>query len=413
MVPEGWVHTSLGDLLEFKNGYNTEKANYGGGVPFINVSEVLKHESLTADLIPGSVKLNEAAAKAYRVNRGDILFNRTSETTDEVGFTSVYLDKEPVIFGGFVIRGRPRNGSLFPEFARYAMRQPQVRSEIIRRSQGAVRSNVGQGELSKVAITLPPLPEQRKIADILSTWDAAIEKTETLLATARTQKRALMQSLLTGRRRFPEFEDQPWKEVRLGELLTSMDAGCSVNSSDRGAAEEECGVLKTSCVSGGIFEWRNNKAVLEAAEVQRLKEPVLAGTVIMSRMNTSALVGANGYVSRDYPNLFLPDRLWALKSDPSLVLPRWLGHILSSRPVRYRLSSLATGTSGSMKNITKDDVRSLPVLLPSLDEQAAIDAALHSWDLEADKLLSLTVQMRSEKKALMQQLLTGKRRVAV
>lgn len=216
MVPEGWMHTSLGDLLEFKNGSNTEKANYGGGVPFINVSEVLKHESLTADLIPGSVKLSEAAAKAYRVKRGDILFNRTSETTEEVGFTSVYLDEEPVIFGGFVIRGRPKNGSLFPEFARYAMRQPQVRSEIIRRSQGAVRSNVGQGELSKVEITLPPLPEQRKIADILSTWDAAIEKTEALLATAKAQKRALMQSLLTGKRRFPEFEGQDWKEVRLG-----------------------------------------------------------------------------------------------------------------------------------------------------------------------------------------------------
>lgn len=66
---------------------------------------------------------------------------------------------------------------------------------------------------------LPPLPEQQKIAEILGTWDKAIETTEALLANARTQKRALMQSLLTGTRRFPGFEDQPWREVRLGDVV--------------------------------------------------------------------------------------------------------------------------------------------------------------------------------------------------
>jgi type I restriction enzyme, S subunit len=70
--------------------------------------------------------------------------------------------------------------------------------------------------LAKYKVTIPPLPEQQKIADILGTWDRAVETTEALLANARTQKRALMQSLLTGTRRFPGFEDHPWREVRLG-----------------------------------------------------------------------------------------------------------------------------------------------------------------------------------------------------
>jgi len=74
----------------------------------------------------------------------------------------------------------------------------------------------------ELPVALPPLPEQRKIADILSTWDQAIEKTEALLSNARTQKRALMQQLLTGKRRFPEFEGQPWKEVELGDVVSGI-----------------------------------------------------------------------------------------------------------------------------------------------------------------------------------------------
>ena len=85
--------------------------------------------------------------------------------------------------------------------------------------------HISARQIKEFPILVPPLPEQRKIADILSTWDRAIETTEALLATARTQKRALMQSLLTGKRRFPEFEGQAWKEVRLGEMGQVISGG--------------------------------------------------------------------------------------------------------------------------------------------------------------------------------------------
>jgi type I restriction enzyme S subunit len=100
MVPEGWDRKSFRELFDFKNGYNTEKSDYGSGTPFINVSEVLKNEALYVDDIPGQVRVAEAQISAFGVQRGDILFNRTSETTDEVGFTAVYLGSVAQILSG-------------------------------------------------------------------------------------------------------------------------------------------------------------------------------------------------------------------------------------------------------------------------------------------------------------------------
>src|SRR4051812_49432585 len=103
----GWHKYELGQLFSFSNGINADKSAYGSGTPFINVLEVITNESLTAQDIPGRVTLPKKVLARYQVKRGDVLLNRTSETQDEVGLTSVYVDEQPVVFGGFVFRGQP------------------------------------------------------------------------------------------------------------------------------------------------------------------------------------------------------------------------------------------------------------------------------------------------------------------
>jgi type I restriction enzyme S subunit len=409
MVPEGWDHTNLGDLLDFKNGYNTEKANYGGGTRFINVSEVLKHERLTASMIPGSVKLSASSEEAYRVNRGDILFNRTSETTDEVGFTTVYLDDEPVIFGGFVIRGRPKNGMLHPEFASYAMRQPMVRSEIIRRSQGAVRANVGQGELSKVEITLPPLPEQRKIAEILSTWDRAIETTEALLATARTQKRALMQSLLTGNRRFPEFEQYAWKEVRLGDVASVIVSNVDKKIKDGERPVRLCNytdVYKRDTINPRQpFMWAT------ATPAQIRKFGLKVGDVIITKdSETADDIAMPTYVAETADDLVCGYHL-AIVRPGSMVDGRFLKFFFEMPHTRYYFGTRANGAIRF--GLTIDGIEGAKLRLPPIDEQRRIAEVIAATEVEISRLFAEIEKLRTEKKALMQQLLTGKRRVRV
>lgn len=215
----------------------------------------------------------------------------------------------------------------------------------------------------------------------------------------------MMRDKLFPKLRFPEFRGKPgWKVLPLSHFVQSLDAGVSANSGDGSAGSEQLGILKTSAVTGGAFRPNENKVVLGEDEQARLTEPVIADTIIISRMNTPALVGANAYVRAGMPNLFLPDRLWAAKPKPHVSM-RFLAFVLGSDKGRAALRQLATGTSGSMKNITKPEVLKLPIAAPAYVEQKMIAECLGTLDEliegESQKLDALKVH----KKGLVQQLI--------
>lgn len=260
-----------------------------------------------------------------------------------------------------------------------------------------------------------PLPvsvpkEQQKIADCLSSLDDLIMAETQKLDALKTHKKGLMQQLfpredeIVPRLRFPEFrEAEGWGAQVLSYYIASLDAGVSVNSGDRPARGDEIGVLKTSCVTDGIFDATENKVVQELDEITRVKEPVSAKTIIISRMNTITLVGANAFVENDVPNLFLPDRLWAAKSTGRGNM-RFLAYVLGSERGRAALSGLASGSSGSMKNIGKSEVLALRIMAPTIAEQERIADCLSSFDdLIAAQSQKIDV-LNTHKQALMQQL---------
>ena len=204
--------------------------------------------------------------------------------------------------------------------------------------------------------------------------------------------------------RFPEFRDAgEWEYFPLSKFVKGLDTGVSVNSGDRPAKSDEVGILKTSAVTNGVLESIENKVVSKESEQQRLKEPVCEDTIIISRMNTPALVGANAYIEDSLENIFLPDRLWAAKPKLGTSM-RFIASILGSGRTRAALSELATGTSGSMKNITKSDVLALQISAPSFPEQQKIADCLLSIDelitVQSRKLESL----KAHKKGLLQHL---------
>lgn len=260
-----------------------------------------------------------------------------------------------------------------------------------------------------------PLPaskpeEQQKIADCLSSLDELIEAETHKLDTLKTQKKGLMQQLFpregetVPRLRFPEFrEAEEWESQALSYFIASLDAGVSVNSGDRPAYRNEIGVLKTSCVADGSFNVTENKIVLDADEISRVKEPVSANTIIISRMNTIALVGANAFVESDIPNLFLPDRLWAAKSSGCGNM-RFLAYVLGSERGRTALSGLASGSSGTMKNIGKSEVLALRIMAPTILEQDRIADYLSSLNSLITAQGQKIEALKTHKKGLMQQL---------
>jgi type I restriction enzyme, S subunit len=122
MIPEDWDSVRMSELMEFQNGVNADKSAYGSGIPFINVLEVITKPHLRHHDIQGRIRLSKIACEVYAVRRGDFVFNRTSETQEEVGLASVYTSDEPVVFGGFVIRGRPTTDRLYTPYAGYGLR---------------------------------------------------------------------------------------------------------------------------------------------------------------------------------------------------------------------------------------------------------------------------------------------------
>ena len=179
--------------------------------------------------------------------------------------------------------------------------------------------------------------------------------------------------------RFKGFEEE-WVEAAVSNFVVTLDSGVSVNAGDsRSASKEEFGILKTSAVTKGRFEPEENKVVLAATELSRLKEPVLCGTIIICRKNTPELVGANNYVETSHKNLFLPDLLWVAKPKEGVSM-RFLAFRLGSEKGRTALSKLARGGSKSMSNITKPSVLALPVMVSSPAEQTKIGGYFKELD---------------------------------
>ena len=168
-----WEEHTLSEYLEFKNGLNPDAKRIGNGLPFISVMDVLSEGVIRYDNIRGKVDATEKEIECFGVKNGDILFQRSSETLEDVGRANVYMDDRTAIYGGFVIRGR-KIGNYDPMFFKFLLATPLARKSTCRMGAGAQHFNIGQEGLSKISLFFPHIEEQRKIASLLSLIDQRI-----------------------------------------------------------------------------------------------------------------------------------------------------------------------------------------------------------------------------------------------
>lgn len=198
---------------------------------------------------------------------------------------------------------------------------------------------------------------------------------------------------------------QGWQVTKLKYLIKNLESGVSVNAADYPKSEGEFGVLKTSCVYTREFRAEENKTVFEE-ELSRVKCPVRAGSIIISRMNTPDLVGAAVYVKEDYSNLYLPDRLWqTVYNDEETQSSKYLHYFMYLKGFRDQISNFAEGASSSMQSIAKEDFLSINILLPTRVEQEGIANFLDYETAQIDALI--------EKQQTLIQLLKEKRQAVI
>lgn len=381
VIPERWAVMSFQHLLDFRNGINADKGAYGKGLPFVNVLEVITKGHLKASDITGRVTIAKSVAEVFSVRRGDMVFNRSSETPEEVGLSSVYLDTQPAVFGGFVIRGQFRNDLVDPIYSGYAFRAPAIRKQIVARGQGAIRANIGQADLKQVVAPIPPMPEQCAIANALSDVDALLAKIDQLIAKKRDLKQAAMQQLLTGQTRLPGFSGE-WEVKRLGDLLSY---------------EQPTPYL----VRSAEYDAGNSVPVLTAGK-----------TFILGYTNET-----DGVYSSP-PVIIFDDFTTASKFvDFHFKAKSSAMKILKAREGRahirfaFERMQIIDFQLGDHKRYWISEYSKLPIETPSLVEQTAIATVLSDMDAELAALEARRDKTRALKQGMMQALLTGRIRL--
>ena len=203
-----WEEHALAEYLDFKNGLNPDVKRIGRGLPFISVMDILADGTINYDSIRGKVEATEREIENFSVEKGDILFQRSSETLEDVGRANVYMDNRTAVYGGFVIRGR-KIGDYNPLFFKYLLSTPLARKRTCRMGAGAQHFNIGQDGLSKISLCFPLMEEQNKIARLLSLIDERIA----------TQNKIIdkLQSLIKGVAQNVARNNKP--NIRLSECL--------------------------------------------------------------------------------------------------------------------------------------------------------------------------------------------------
>lgn len=299
---------------------------------------------------------------------------------------------------------KPVEGKLDLDYLVYFFRMPRAKYLLGLASPGGAGRNktLGQQAFLDLEIPLPPFAEQRKIADILSTWDEAIVLTEQLIEAKQRRKKALMQQLLTGKRRFKEFKGREWQELRLEDVCESIVSGGTPSTHI-----EEYWSGTIPWITGADFsEMRVSQVrryITEEAIANSSAKVVNQGDLLLvSRTGVGKMAVApfDVAVSQDITGITPKARL----ADASFLL-----NILE-----WTLPELARYTQGtSINGITRRDLVRHRVSLPSLAEQHRIAAVLRACDREIELLAHKRDALQRQRKGLMQQLLTGRVRVKV
>ena len=207
-----WEEHTLSEYLEFKNGLNPDAKRIGSGLPFISVMDILSEGVINYDNIRGKVNATEKEIECFGVKDGDLLFQRSSETLEDVGRANVYMDNRTAIYGGFVIRGR-KIGNYDPLFFKYLLATPLARKRTCRMGAGAQHFNIGQEGLSKISLYFPSIEEQRKIAEFLSLIDERIATQNKIIEDLKKLKSAIR------KRVFSLLKDEYTESFEINQLL--------------------------------------------------------------------------------------------------------------------------------------------------------------------------------------------------
>ncbi|RUT49046.1 restriction endonuclease subunit S [Campylobacter fetus] len=384
LIPKEWEVVKLGDvsLDGILNGIFNNPKKVGKGIKLINVVNLYNEPYINCS----ELKLLEVSKKEYdkfSALKGDLFFTRSSLKADGIAHCNLLTEEDKIVFECHIMRVRPKNNIANSYYLFRYCQSFYARKYLISASKTTTMTTIDQNGLYNLPIPLPPLKEQEKIAEILSTWDKAISNLDELIAQKQNLKTALMQNLLSAKIRFKEFSDE-WQEVKLGDI-------CEIKKGEQ-----------------------LNKLKLNKYDLYAVINGGISPSGYTDKFNTEAntITISEGGNSCGYVNL-IKDKFWSgghcytlHKINTNFIfLYQYLKH--------FEISIMNLRVGSGLPNIQKTSIESFRINISSLPEQQKITEVLSTCDDEINLLKDKLSNLKLQKQGLMQKLLTGKVRVKI
>lgn len=338
-------------------------------------------------------------SQARRIPKGSILFTCIGSTIGKIGIASQDLATNQQI-NSIVTNG---------EYLFYALSFQSNRIKILANEQAVPIIN--KSDFERIKVAFPPLAEQRKIAEVLGVWDEAIEKQARLIEKLALRKRALMQRLLSAKLRLPGFSE-PWEKVKLGDIGHFL----SSNTLSRDCLNEQIGNIKNIHYGDILIKL---PTIVDASfiHIPYVNDDVIVksdylknGDIIFADTAEDYTVGKAIEII-NIQAIPVTSGLHTIPFRPKsgIFVNRFLGYYVNSTDYRRQLQPLIQGIK--VYSISKTALCKTTLKIPTLSEQTAIAEVLTAADREIELAKEKLERLRRQKRGLMQQLLTGKRRI--
>ena len=381
-LPKGWKWVKLGDVCDTSTENRDPRLMPDLPFQYVDIASVDNASKRILDL--KTLLGRDAPSRARQVIRtGNVIVSTTRPNLNAVALVPQELENQICSTGFCVLR--PSKAIELSYLFNFVQSSEFVQN-LSNLVKGALYPAVTDRQVLAQSIPLPPLPEQKRIVGILSDRLTAIDKARTATETQLKAAKALPAAYL--RQVFDSAEAQKWKIKRLGDVLEDIVAGKSLKCDERPARLDEWGVLKVSAVSWGKFKPEQNK-VLPEYFIPLSEHEVKAGDLLISRANTTELVGAVVLVEEGTRSLLmLSDK--TLRLIPTTQADKgYLELALRERMAREYIEEHGTGTSDSMKNISQETIRNIPILLPPISKQIEIAEAQGKRQPEIERVIQI------------------------
>ncbi|WP_158972790.1 restriction endonuclease subunit S [Paraglaciecola sp. L3A3] len=413
-APEGWIKCKYESLLKGKltNGLYKHADFYGkGNAKILDIGYLFNKDKTSLEGC-SQIELTETERAKYKLQFGDILFNRVSVKPEGVGLCVLVEEHDfDLVFESNIIKSTLNLEHTNPLYTSYLLNSEVLRKAIFIRAKITAQASIGQEDLLSLELLLPPLPEQQKITQILTSVDEVIEKTQAQIDKLKDLKTAMMQELLTKGIGHLEFKDSPvgkipvgWEVKTIEEVTTDVTYGLTVRPKYINVGVPL--VSGKECKDGWLDFSISNKISVSDFGALRPRSLPKVDDVIMTKTGT---VGRVALVRKEYPAFAISQNVALLTPNKSQIVPEFLELLLTSQKIKEQIR-LGISTL-SIPDLQLGVLKNFQISLPNQNEQKEIARIITCTKTKINSCNNKLSSILSLKKGLMQDLLTGKVRV--